>query len=37
VEGWRFAVSYARILKLAGFAIEKETIKQILQHLENKN
>ncbi|HLP21926.1 MAG TPA: phenylalanine--tRNA ligase subunit beta [Chitinophagales bacterium] len=34
VEGWRFSVSYNRILKLAGFAIEKDTIKQILNHLE---
>ncbi|HLP49291.1 MAG TPA: phenylalanine--tRNA ligase subunit beta [Chitinophagales bacterium] len=36
VEGWKFTVSYDRILKLAGFAIEKETIKQILNHLEIK-
>lgn len=36
IEGWRFTVSYERILKLAGFAIEKEIIKQILQHLEIK-
>jgi phenylalanyl-tRNA synthetase beta chain len=34
VQGWRFAVSYERLVKLAGFAIEKETVKQILTHLE---
>ncbi len=36
IEGWRFTVSYERILKLAGFEIEKKTIKEILQHLEIK-
>jgi len=36
VEGWRFIVSCERMLKLAGFPIEKETIKQILTHLEIK-
>ncbi len=36
VEGWRFSVSYERMIKLAGFPIEKETIKQILNHLEIK-
>lgn len=36
VEGWRFSVSYERILKLAGFPINKEVIKAILQHLEIK-
>ncbi len=36
VEGWRFAVSYERMLKLAGFAIDSETIKQLLGHLEIK-
>ncbi|MES2622518.1 MAG: phenylalanine--tRNA ligase subunit beta [Bacteroidota bacterium] len=35
-EGWRFSVSYERILKLAGFPIEMELIKQILHHLEIK-
>jgi phenylalanyl-tRNA synthetase beta chain len=36
VEGWRFIVSYNHMIKLAGFAIEKETIQQILNHLEIK-
>ncbi len=36
IEGWRFSVSYAHMIKLAGFPIEKETIKQILNHLEIK-
>src|ERR1043165_2138274 len=36
IDGWRFPVSYERILKLAGFPIEKDTIKQILDHLEIK-
>jgi phenylalanyl-tRNA synthetase beta chain len=36
IEGWRFTVSYQRILKLAGFAIEKEIIKEILTRLEIK-
>lgn len=36
IDGWRFSVSVERILKLAGFAIEKETIKKILHHLEIK-
>ncbi len=36
VEGWRFEVSYDRMLKLAGFAIGHEVIKEILQRLEIK-
>ena len=36
IEGWRFSVSYEHMIKLAGFAIEKETIQQILNHLEIK-
>ncbi len=36
VEGWRFPVSYNRMLKLAGFEIDKKTIKAILAHLEIK-
>ncbi len=36
IEGWRFAVSYEHMIKLAGFPIEKETIKEILNHLEIK-
>ncbi len=36
IEGWRFPVSYERILKLAGFPIGKETIQQILNYLEIK-
>ncbi len=34
VQGWRFGVSYQRILRLAGFEIEKEVLHQILTHLE---
>jgi phenylalanyl-tRNA synthetase beta chain len=34
IEGWRFSVSFERMLRLAGFPIEKETIKEILQRLE---
>ena len=36
IEGWRFSVSYEHMIKLSGFPIEKETIKQILNHLEIK-
>ncbi len=36
VEGWRFEVSYERMLRLAGFPIAKEVIKEILQRLEIK-
>ena len=36
IEGWRFSVSYEHMIKLAGFPIEKEVIKQILSHLEIK-
>jgi len=34
IEGWRFEVSYDRMLRLAGFTIAKEVIKEILQRLE---
>ena len=36
IEGWRFEVSYDRMLRLAGFTIAKEVIKEILQRLEIK-
>lgn len=36
IEGWRFVVSYQRIVQLAGFAIEQNTIREILKHLEIK-
>ena len=36
IEGWRFEVSYNRILRLAGFPLPKEMIKEILQRLEIK-
>ncbi len=36
VEGWRLPVSFERIIKLAGFPIEKEVIKSILHNLEIK-
>jgi phenylalanyl-tRNA synthetase beta chain len=35
-DGWRFEVSYDRMLKLAGFKIEKSVIKEILERLEIK-
>jgi len=34
IDGWRFTVSYERILRLAGFSIPVETINEILQRLE---
>ena len=36
IEGWRFEVSYDRMLRLAGFTIAKEVIKEILERLEIK-
>ena len=36
IVGWRFSVSYSRMLRLAGFDIPKEVIKEILQRLEIK-
>ena len=36
IEGWRFAVSYDRMMRLAGFPIEKQAVKEILQRLEIK-
>lgn len=36
IPGWHVTVSCQRMIKLAGFNIEKETIRQILQHLEIK-
>jgi phenylalanyl-tRNA synthetase beta chain len=36
IEGWRFPVSYNRIISLAGFVIEKATVKEILTRLEIK-
>jgi phenylalanyl-tRNA synthetase beta chain len=34
VKGWNFTVSYNRMIKLAGFVIEKNVVKEILQRLE---
>jgi phenylalanyl-tRNA synthetase beta chain len=34
IEGWRFEVSYNRMMRLAGFIIEKKVVKEILQRLE---
>ena len=34
VKGWYFTVSYNSMLKLAGFSIEKNVVKEILQRLE---
>ena len=34
IEGWRFAVSYQRMMRLAGFHIAETTVKEILQRLE---
>lgn len=34
IEDWKFEVSYDRMLRLAGFPLPKETIKEILQRLE---
>ena len=36
IDGLRFTVSYTRILRLSGFPIPHETIKEILQRLEIK-
>ena len=36
IEGFRFPVFYNRIIQLAGFPIQKETIKRILEYLEIK-
>lgn len=36
IEGWRFAVSFDRMIRLAGFSIPKETVGKILEHLEIK-
>jgi len=33
IEGWRFPVSYERMMRLAGFSIPKEVVKEILQRL----
>ncbi|MBL0310231.1 MAG: phenylalanine--tRNA ligase subunit beta [Bacteroidetes bacterium] len=34
IEGWRFVVSYHKMLHLAGFSIEIDTIREILERLE---
>ncbi|HWB63238.1 MAG TPA: phenylalanine--tRNA ligase subunit beta, partial [Chitinophagales bacterium] len=34
VDGWRLEVSYERMLRLAGFTIEKAVVKEILERLE---
>lgn len=34
IKAWQVTVSCQRMIKLAGFKIEKETIRQILKHLE---
>ena len=36
IEGWRLKVSYQRMVQLSGFAIEKNTVREILRHLEIK-
>ncbi len=36
IEGWRFEVSYDRMLRLAGFSLPKDVIKEILHRLEIK-
>jgi len=36
IEGYRFEVSFSRILRLAGFQIDKEIIHEIFKHLEIK-
>ncbi|MFN8285685.1 MAG: phenylalanine--tRNA ligase subunit beta [Chitinophagales bacterium] len=36
IEGWAVDVSYSRILKLAGFTIEKDVVKKTLELLEIK-
>ncbi len=36
IEGWRFPVSFDRMIRLAGFFITNETVEKILEHLEIK-
>ena len=36
MDGWKFPVSYNRMIQLAGFTIERKTILEIFHHLEIK-
>ena len=36
IEGWRFSVSFDRMIRLAGFFIPSDTVSKILEHLEIK-